>query len=112
MAVYQNDDGEYIDNVAQAQRVTSVAPGTTGSTARTTSVQRVNTATTTNVAAGAQAYTFTVITASSASSPTLGGVALPQGYTASFSIVNPGDTLSAISLVTATGDDVMILKVV
>jgi hypothetical protein len=112
MAVYQNDDGEYIDNSAQAQRVTSVAPGTTGAVARTTSVQRVNTATTTNVAAGAQAYTFTVVAAGSTASPTLGGVALPQGYTASFSITNPGDTLGAIALVTSAGDDVVILKVV
>lgn len=111
MAVYANDAGEYIDTTAQAQRVVSLAPGGAGSTARTPTVQRVNTATTTNVAAGAQAYTFTVISAASAASPTLGGVALPQGYSASFSISNPGDTLGAISLVTSTGDDVMILKV-
>jgi hypothetical protein len=112
MAVYANNDGAYIDTTAQAQRVVSLAPGGSGSAVRTTSVQRVNTATTTNVAAGAQAYTFTVISAASAASPTLGGVVLPQGYSASYSITNPGDTLSAIALVTSTGDDVLILKVV
>lgn len=112
MAVYANNDGEYIDTSSQAQRVTLVTGGAGGGTQRTPTVQRVNTATTTNVAAGAQSYSFTVVAAASAASPTLGGVALPQGYTATFSAVAPNDTLGAISLVTSAGDDVVVLKVV
>lgn len=113
MAVYANDDGEYIDLTAQAQRVISIAPsgGGSGSVSRDPNIVRVNTATTTAITAGKQAFTVTVIAAASTASPTLDGVALPVGYTATFGISNPGDTLQSMSLVTVSGDDVIILSV-
>lgn len=82
-----------------------------GGVARTSSIQRVNTAATTAIAAGTQSYTVTVVAAASAASPTLGGVALPAGYTATYSVVYGRDTLPAASVVTVAGDDVIILKV-
>lgn len=111
MAIERNDEHLYIDNTAKAQRVTVVSGGGGGAVQRVTSIQRVNTATTTPIAAGTQSYTVTVVTASGAASPTLDGVALPAGYTATYAVTNPGDTLEAASMVTATGDDVIILKV-
>lgn len=75
------------------------------------SITRVNTATTTPIAAGAESYSVTVVSAASAASPTLDGVALPVGYTATFSVVYARDTLPSASLVTVSGDDVIILQV-
>lgn len=112
MAVFANDEQEYIDNAARAQRVTNVdASGnpTTGAT-RTTALQRVNTATTTNIAAGLRSYSITVLAASSASSPTIGGAAAPAGYTVSFT-ADGSNTLTGMAVVTATGDDVLIATV-
>lgn len=77
---------------------------------RTTSIQRVITATTTTLVAGHRSYTVTVIAAASAASPTLDGVALPVGYTASYS-ADGANTLEAASLVTVLGDDVIVLMV-
>lgn len=115
MAVIRNNDNEYIDTAAQALRTTSVDasgnPTSLAPVARTKSTTRVTTATTTNITAGAQSYTVTVITASGAASPTLDGVALPAGYTATFSVVYGRDTLPSAAVVTATGDDVIILQV-
>lgn len=106
---------QYIDDGARATRVTIV--GTDGSASasgaasvqRVTAISRVATATTTSISAGKKAYTVAVIAAASAASPTLAGVALPVG---SYSFeAPPGDTLEAESLVTVSGDDVIIISV-
>lgn len=107
---------QWIDDAAQATRVTLVdtsgtaySAGAAASVQRTTAISRVNTATTTNITAGKKAYTVAVITVASAASPTLGGVALPVG---SYSFeAPPGDTLDAKSLVTVLGDDVIITSI-
>lgn len=115
MTIIKNDEGEYLDNVAEAERVTVVGPGGAPvfplPVSRVTSITRVATAMSTPITAGKQSYTVTVVSAASAASPTLDGVALPAGYTATFSISNPGDTLEAATLVTVSGDDVIILAV-
>lgn len=112
MAVFANDDQEYIDNAARAQRMLSVdASGNpTSGSQRTTAMQRVNTATTTNIAAGLRSYSITVLAASSSSSPTIGGVAAPAGYSVNF-MADGANTLTGMAVVTATGDDVMIATV-
>lgn len=74
-----------------------------------TTLARINTATTTPIAAGALSYTVIVITAASAASPTLDGVALPLGE---FTFGTDGSgTLDAASLVTVAGDDVLLMQV-
>lgn len=78
---------------------------------RSKSTTRQTTATTLNIPVGRQSYTITVIAAASAASPTLDGVALPVGYTATFSVVYGRDTLPAAAIATVVGDDVIILQV-
>ena len=107
---------QYVDDSARATRVTMVAAdgsasANTGATVqRVTAIQRVATATTTSITAGKKAYTVAVVTAASAASPTLGGVALPQGASFTFE-APPNDTLDAKSLVTVLGDDVIITSI-
>lgn len=101
------DPGACVACGSDAPVVTTPAAGV----ARTKSISRVTTATTTTIPAGRQSYTVTVIAAASAASPTLDGVALPVGYTATFSVVYGRDTLPSASLVTVAGDDVLILQV-
>jgi hypothetical protein len=102
----------WIDSTAQAARVTMVATdGTSTGTpgvARTKSLTRVNTATTTSITAGKKSYTVIVVAAASAASPTLDGVALPAGVSLTFSVISNNDTLPSASLVTLAGDDVLI----
>jgi hypothetical protein len=115
MAVTRNDELEYIDLTAMAQRTLAVDSGGNplSGAVRTTGISRVNTATTTNIAANLRSFSVTVVAASSGSSPTLGGVPLPAGYTANYAadganLLNAGTT----PLVTAAGDDVIIITVV
>lgn len=112
MAILENDEQEFIDLAARAQRILSVdTSGNPMSGAqRTTGIQRVNTATTTNIAAGLRSYSITVVTASSAASPTIAGVAVPAGYTVNYT-ADGANTLSGIAVVTSTGDDVIIATV-
>lgn len=140
MSNQRTDDSEYVDQVALATRViavdsagTPIPPGGGGLTdaqlravpvpvsgtvtanppatvQRVTAITRVITATTTAITAGKKSYTVTVIAAASAASPTLDGVALPAGYTASYSSPS-NDTLESASVVTVLGDDVIILAV-
>lgn len=106
---------QWIDDGARATRVTlvasdgSVPPDAAAAVQRVTGIVRVATATTTPITAGKKAYTVAVITAASAASPTLDGVAIPVGaynYEAP-----PGDTLESASVVTVSGDDVIILSI-
>lgn len=70
-------------------------------------ITRFAVAGTRTVGAASFSYSVTVISANSAASPTLGGVALPVGFTASYSPRN-ADSLTGLSLVTVTGDDVIV----
>lgn len=105
----------YVDDGAAATRVTLVtaagaATAAAAAVARTAAISRVATATTTTITAGKKAYTIAVVTAASAASPTIGGVAVPVG---SYSWeAPPGDTLSALAVVTVSGDDVIISTLV
>lgn len=106
---------QWVDDAAKATRVTVVdssgtaGAGSSATVQRTTAISRVNTATTTSITAGKKSYTVAVVTAASAASPTLGGVALPVG---SYSFeAPPNDTLDAKSLVTVSGDDCIIISV-
>lgn len=107
---------QWIDDAAKATRVTLVAadgtasPGSGATVQRVTAIARVNTATTTAITAGKQSYTVAVVSAASAASPTLDGVALPAGSSFTFE-APPGDTLEAASVVTVSGDDVIITSV-
>ena len=116
MAVIRNDELEYSDDVSRATRCLAVDSSGNPvpvlvSAQRVTSIQRVTGAASTAITAGKQSYTVTVVAAASAASPTLDGVALPAGYTATFAITNPGDTLESATLATVLGDDVIILAV-
>jgi hypothetical protein len=109
----QRDDQEFIDRTARATRVLSVnAAGTPtgGGEQRTTTFQRVDSADTTAIPAGTVAYSVAVITAASAASPTLDGVALPANVAINYE-APPGDTLEGASVVTVEGDDVIITTV-
>lgn len=77
---------------------------------RTKSTVRVNTATTTNVAAGARRIAVTVVAAASAASPTVDGVAIPYGTTW-YVEADGANTLPATAVVTVSGDDVIIVSV-
>lgn len=101
-----------LDPDAHAERVLPVdaAGNVTVGAVRTPTVQRVNTATTTNVAAGALGLSVLVVAAASAASPTVGGVAIPAGVSVSFEAPTD-DTLATIAIVTVSGDDVIITKV-
>lgn len=107
---------EYVDNEAKATRVTMVAAdgsasgGGAASVQRVTAISRVATATTTSITAGKKSYTVAVVAAASAASPTLDGVALPAGSTFTFEAPQ-GDTLEAASVVTVSGDDVIITSI-
>lgn len=70
-------------------------------------ITRYNTVGTRTVGAASFSYSVTVISAASSASPTLGGVALPAGFTASYSPRN-ADVLTGLSLITASGDDVIV----
>ncbi len=78
---------------------------------RTPSIQRVNTATTTTIAPGYRSWSVFVVVAASAASPTLNGVALPAGATVEFSAPD-SETMGGATLVTSTGDDVIITSVI
>lgn len=103
----------WVDDEARATRVTMVAANGSASASSAATVQRavtiarVATATTTSITAGKYSYTVAVVAAASAASPTLGGVAIPVGTSLTFS-APPRDTLPAASVVTVTGDDVII----
>jgi hypothetical protein len=62
------------------------------------------------VPVGRRSVTVTVVTKAGAGSPTWDGVELPAGYSASVSVDFPGDTLPAITIATAAGDDVIVLE--
>ncbi len=79
-------------------------------TQRTTGLVRVNTATTTAITAGSRSYSVTVVAAASSASPTLEGVAIPMGMTVRYEAPE-NDTLEAASVVTVSGDDVIITEV-
>lgn len=115
MAIIKNDDGEYLDNVSDAERVTCVGPDGTpvfpSPTVRATSISRVSGAATTPITAGKQSYTIVVLTAASPASPTLDGVPLPANVTLTFAVTSPADSLEAATLATVSGDDVIILAV-
>lgn len=88
-------------------------PGSSGrsvSPLRNQKIQRVSTATTTTIPRGVRSFSVTVVTAASAASPTLDGVALPAGFTGSFD-ADGYDGLHEMDLVTVSGDDVIILTV-
>jgi hypothetical protein len=87
--------------------VTATPPA---SVQRVTAITRVATATTTAITAGKKSYSVAVVTAASVASPTLDGVALPAGATVSFTAPD-NDTLEAASVVTVSGDDVIITSV-
>lgn len=140
MAVERNDIGEWLDDTAKAQRTiavdgTGAVVGNTVSvsnfpasteiandvgnpvpvslpagTQRTHVITRVTTATTTNITAGKRAYTIQVLAASSLTSPTVDGVAVPTGTILILSAPS-GDTLDASAIVTLTGDDVLITTI-
>ncbi len=91
-------------------RATAV-PVTLPTTQLTTTITRLTGGADLNIAAGARSYTITVISAASAASPTLDGVALPVGYSATFTA--PGEhTLEAAAILTAPGDDAIVLVIV
>lgn len=104
----------YVDTLEALQTATNGfvdgIEGLLGSTAKTKSISRVITAVTTNIAAGKNSYTVAVIAASSSSSPTLDGVALPVGAVVSFA-ASQNNTLPSAAIVTAVGDDVLITVV-
>ena len=117
MATTRFDPFGYADTAAEAQRVMLVDgsgealdPGAGGGVARASGISRVATATTTAITAGARSYSVTVIAAASAASPTLDGVAIPQGVTVRFE-ADGDNTLDAASLVTVSGDDCLITEV-
>lgn len=93
---------EIANDVGNAVPVTLPAGAT-----KVETITRFAVAGTRTVGAGSFSYSVTVISAASAASPTLGGVALPVGFTASYAPRN-ADTLTGLSLVTVTGDDVMV----
>lgn len=134
MAVVR-DDQQFIDTAQQATRVIDIGGGGGGggltdaelratpvpvsgtvtatppaSVERVTAIARVATATTTAITAGKKSYSVAVVTAASVASPTLDGVALPAGVTISFTSPD-NDTLEAASLVTVSGDDVIVTSV-
>lgn len=115
--ISQESNGSFFDRIASANRVVLVdatgaeyAAGAV-SVQRTPTIQRVTTATTTTVAAGAQAISVRILAATSASTPTVGGVAVPTDGVVTFT-AKSGDTLGSLSVVTLTGDDVLITSVV
>jgi len=73
----------------------------------TPTLQRVNTAATTVIPSGVQSVSITVVASSGGTSPTVQGCPLPANVTISLS-ANPEQTLSPVTVVTATGDDVII----
>ncbi len=77
---------------------------------RTPGILRVNTGTTTTIPAGYRSWSVYVVAQASVASPTLGGVALPLGVSVEFSAPND-ETMRGMTLVTATGDDVVIVSV-
>lgn len=77
---------------------------------RTTTITRLTVGADRTIPAGTRSYTVTVVAAASAASPTLDGVALPVGYTATFSAPE-NDTLEAAEVATVAGDDVIVLEV-
>lgn len=111
MAIGRNENGEYFDTTATAQRIIAVdAAGTPTAVAAITHVEtitRYNTAGTRTVGALARSYNVAVVSAASAASPTLGGVALPAGYSVEFTAPQ-ADKVTGLSLVTVTGDDVLV----
>lgn len=119
MAIERNDELLYVDDVARAQRILAVDSSgnpTSGGApvARTKVIARYNnsgvggatTPGTRTITTGARSYTVVVLAASSATSPTFDGVALPAGMTVSYS-ADGANTLPAASLVTVVGDDVV-----
>ncbi len=109
------ENSQFLDDTAQATRVIGVdATGTpvAGAAAaqRVTGISRVATATTTAITAGKKSYTVAVVTAASAASPTIDGVAVPAGTSLTWE-APPNDTLEAASVVTVSGDDVIIISV-
>lgn len=103
-----------IDPVTKARRVIVVDGG--GSDIFTPpavfaeDILRYNTPGTRTVGAGKTSYSVYVRTASSASSPTLNGIPLPEGYSGEWT-APPGSTLTGRSLVTASTDDVYVTVV-
>lgn len=77
---------------------------------RVEGITRYNSAGTRTVGAGKRSYSVLVVAAASAASPTLGGVALPAGWSGEFTApVN--DTLTGLSLVTVGVDDVIVTAI-
>lgn len=115
MAVTRTDELEYSDSTAQATRCLVVDPSGTPvvpptPVQRATTVTRLTAGGDRNIPAGRTSYTVTVVAASSGASPTLDGVALPAGYTGTFTAPNY-DTLEAAAVVTVAGDDVIVLEI-
>lgn len=77
---------------------------------RTVTVLRVASGATTVIAAGSRYYRVDVITAGSAVTPTFDGVSIPAGAQI-VAAAPPGDTLNAASVVTESGDDVLITTI-
>ncbi len=102
------------DHEAQASRVIIVdtdgadVPVPQAPVQRTPAISRVNTATTTNVAAGKKSYSYAVVASASAASPTLGGVALPAGTVITWQAPDQDTLAAAPALVTVSGDDVIV----
>lgn len=122
MAGTIHEDREYSDTGAEATRCIAVdAAGNViavSPVVRTTTVTRyanagpagVTPPGTLNIPAGRKSYSIAVITAASAASPTLDGVALTAGTVVTFT-APPGDTLEAAAFVTVSGDDALVTQV-
>jgi hypothetical protein len=111
MAIERNDELLYSDDVAKAQRITVVdgtgAPTQAAPVTHVETITRYNAAGTRIVGASARSYSVAVVAAASVASPTLGGVALPAGYVTNYEAPQ-ADKVTGLSLVTVTGDDVIV----
>lgn len=107
MAIERNNDLLYVDDVARAQRITLVDSSGGGAVTHIETITRYNSAGTRTVGASARSYSVMVVAVASVASPTLGGVALPVGYAVEFTAPQ-ADNLTGQSLVTVTGDDVIV----
>jgi hypothetical protein len=118
MAIGRNESGDFFDSTLKAQRFIPVdlsgneylISGATAPVAHVETITRYATAGTRTVGAGNRSYSVAVVSAASVASPTLGGVALPVGYAAEFTAPQ-ADTVTGLSLVTVTGDDVIVTVV-
>lgn len=105
---------QWLDATAKATRTIGVdaagVPTSAAPVVRVEGITRYATAGTRTVGAGKKSYSVQVVTAASAASPTLGGVALPAGWSGEFTAPD-NDTLTGLSLVTVGVDDVIVTAV-